>query len=173
MAYVEFEKLNLKDALDLAILIEEEAFERYNIFAEQLGHRYKGDASDFFVQMAGNEAKHVAQLRARRISLFGEAPTQMKSEMIWDVEAPGEGRVRNYMSPRQAVELALAGEVKAYQFFDSALKNVLDKQVKDLFIELRKEELGHQEMLKKLLSQLPTTSGADLTDEDVDEPSQQ
>lgn len=172
MTRIEFDKISLKDALDLAILIEEEAFERYNEFTEQLGHRYSGDACDFFQQMSGNEAKHVEQLRKRRESLFGQAPSLMKAEMIWDVEAPDEGSVRSYMSPRQAAELALEGEIKAYQFFDNALKYIVDSEVKKLFTELRQEEESHQEMLKKQISQLPASSGADLTDDDVDEPSE-
>jgi len=38
---IEYAKLNLQDALDLAILIEEEACERYKEFAEHIGNRYE------------------------------------------------------------------------------------------------------------------------------------
>ena len=35
---LDLSKLSLMDALDLAILIEMEAYERYKMFASQLGH---------------------------------------------------------------------------------------------------------------------------------------
>lgn len=167
---VEFEKLSLQDALDLAILIEQEACERYTEFSEQLGYRYEGDASDFFKLMAGYEKEHAEQLQLRRVELFGNKPTQVQMEMIWDVEAPEEGSVRSYMSPYQAMELAFQSEVKAYEFFDQALHYVKDQEVVKLFQELREEEAEHQNLLKKRMSQIPQSSEPDLTADDIDEP---
>ena len=40
--------LNLQDALDLAILIEEEAQERYEEFSRQVVSSYTGNAGTFF-----------------------------------------------------------------------------------------------------------------------------
>ena len=42
---LDFSTLDLVDALDLAVMIEIEAFERYKMFAEQIGHRDTGDAA--------------------------------------------------------------------------------------------------------------------------------
>ena len=63
---LDFSKLDLMDALDLAILIEVEAFERYKYFAEQLGSRSSGDPASIFRSMAINESKHGKQLEERR-----------------------------------------------------------------------------------------------------------
>lgn len=167
---IQFENLTLQDALDLAIMIEEEAEERYLEFAEQIGERYSGDAADFFKMMAGNEAKHARQLKERRTNLFGSAPTNVTRDMIWDVEAPNAGKPRTYMSVREALEIAMESEVKAYQFFYEALKQVKMQNVIRLFEELRDEELEHQAALKKQLAKLPPTKGADLSDDDIDEP---
>ena len=41
---LDFATLDLMDALDLAILIEVEAWERYKFFSEQIGHRLPGGA---------------------------------------------------------------------------------------------------------------------------------
>ena len=68
-------KLSLMDALDLAILIEEEARQRYELFASLIGRsggRY--DAGSFFASMAENEAKHGTELLERRMKLFGKKP---------------------------------------------------------------------------------------------------
>jgi rubrerythrin len=151
-------------------LIEQEAFERYTEFADQVGFRYEGDAGAFFKVMAGYELEHATQLKARREKLYGKAASRVSMEMIWDVEAPSEGSVRSYMSPRQAMELAMESEVRAYNFFDKALASVQDSEVRKLFIELRGEEQEHHDLLKKRIASAPESDGPDLSDDDIDEP---
>ena len=119
---IDFSSLHLMDALDLAILIEVEAWERYTHFAEQIGHRFTGDAASIFDTMAKNEEKHGRQIRERRSELFGETPTRVSRTAIFDVEAPESGAPRWNMSPLKALELALESEKKAHWFFDEALK---------------------------------------------------
>jgi rubrerythrin len=168
MAKLDFATLDLQDALDLAILIEEEARERYQEFQRLVGGRYKGDASDVFKQMAENEAKHHAQLVARRTQLFKSAASRVDRSWFEDVEAPDRGKPRVFMGPRQALEVALESEEKAHDFFAGALKHVKDAGVKALFEELRGEELEHKKHIKKLLTKLP--AGPDLEEADADEP---
>jgi rubrerythrin len=165
---IDFKKLTLQDALDLAILIEEEAKERYDQFTRIVGGRYAGDAADMFRDMAKNEAKHHADLLAKRKALFGDAPRKVSSGMIEDVEAPDRGAPRVFMSARQAMEVALASEEKAFDFFVQALKVVADPQVKALFEELRNEEAQHQKYVKARLEKLPP--GPDVEDDEADAP---
>ena len=49
---IDFSALTLKDALDLAILIEEEARERYEDFADQMEQHHTPEAGRFFRFMA-------------------------------------------------------------------------------------------------------------------------
>ena len=105
--------------------------------------------------MAGNEAKHEADLRMRRQAIFGDAPTRVSREMLWDVEAPDFDQSRMFMSARQAMEVALASEVKAHDFFDAALSYISNTDVRVLFEELRAEEVEHQELVKAVMSRLP------------------
>jgi hypothetical protein len=108
---IDFRSLSLQDALDLAISVEEEAKERYDEFVKRVGGgRYSGDAADMFRLMAGYEAKHCADLAARRRELFGSAPRRVTPTAIDDVEAPDRGMPRVFMSGRQAMEVALASE---------------------------------------------------------------
>ena len=51
---LDFSTLDLVDALDLAIMIEIEAYERYKGFVKQIGHRFSGDAASIFESMAKN-----------------------------------------------------------------------------------------------------------------------
>ena len=171
MADIDFAKLNLLDALDLAILIEEEAKERYEHFVELIGTRYPGDAADIFAAMAKNEAQHKAQLSARRRELFGDSPIRVNRDMIWDVEAPDQGRPRVFMSPYQAMEVAMEGEIKAHNFFRDALATVADKSVRELFSELKDEELEHQRLLQQWMDKYEGDRNPDRSDDDLDDPS--
>lgn len=169
---IDFAGLSLMDALDLAVLIEEEAKERYEEFAAQMDQHRTPDAARFFRLMAVNEAKHGQELAARRGQLFGGVAPMVTRAMIFDVEAPDYDAARAFMSPRQAMKAALASEVKAHAFFVAALPALKDAKVRALFEELRDEEVEHQTLVKAELAKLPPDSG--LSDEDfVDEPTAQ
>jgi rubrerythrin len=165
---IRFEDLTAKDALDLAVLMEQEAHERYQLLSRQVGGRYAGDASDMFRLMATNEAKHGVQLAERRQRLFGKEPQAVTREMLYEVEAPDLGSPRVFMSARQAMEIAAASERKAREFFEEALRHVTDTDVRGLFAELRDEEVQHESFVRARLEQLP--EGPDLEDDEADEP---
>lgn len=167
---VDFSKLDLQDALDLAVLIEKEAEARYRWFVDLLGERYPGDAADFFAMMARNEKRHGDELAKRRHALFGDAPSRVTAEMIEDVEAPGSGTPRPFMSPRHALEVAMESEIKAWEYFDRALPGIGDPAVRELFEDLRAEELIHQGLLEKQKAKYPETMEPDVDPEDVDTP---
>ncbi len=165
---ISFDKLTPKDTLDLAILMEQEAHERYQLLARQVGGRYAGDAADMFAAMAVNEAKHGAQLSERRLRIFGKEPRTVSREMLYQVEAPDLGSPRVFMSARQALEIAAASERKAREFFEEALRHARDPEVRGLLAELRDEEVQHEALVRARLEQLP--QGPDLEDDEADEP---
>jgi erythrin-vacuolar iron transport family protein len=165
---IDFSALDLRDALDLAILIEEEAEARYQEFSKVVGGRYQGDAGDIFKLMAGYEAKHCEQLKARRGKLFGRQKVRVSLDLLEDVEAPDRGKPRVFMSARQALEVALESEEKAFDFYAGALKQVKDAKVKKLFADLKAEEVVHKRLIKARLVKLPT--GPDVEESEADEP---
>ncbi len=152
---IDFSKLDLTDALDLAILIEEEARERYEEFASQMETHHTEEAAAFFRFMAANEEKHGSELAARRRALFSDAPRRVDRSLLWDVEAPGYEKAHAFMSPRQALEVALQSEIKAYRFFESALPQVADEGVRKLFTELLGDEVQHQDLVRREMAKLP------------------
>lgn len=152
---IDFATLSLRDALDLAVLIEEEAAERYQELAHQMEAHRTPEAARFFRTMAGNEEKHRAALAKRRAATFGDAPRQVSRGMLFDVEAPDYDEARAYMTPRAALTTALRSEEKAWSFFQQALPQVKDAGVRKLFEELLGEELEHQQLVKKELAKLP------------------
>jgi rubrerythrin len=150
--------LTLKDALDLAVLIEEEARDRYLDLEEQLALHHTYEAAIFFGFMAENEEKHRAELAIRRAQLFGSEPSRLTPEMLFEVEAPEFDEVRVFMSARQALQVAFRAEKKAYGFFSQALPHILHAGVKALFAELRDEEVQHQKLVLAQLEKTPPES---------------
>jgi rubrerythrin len=163
---LDFSTLELMDALDLAVLIEAEAHERYKSFAEQIGHRAGVDAASIFESMARSEEKHGQQLNERRQKMFGDKPMRVRRAAIFDVEAPDFGAPSWNMSPLKAFQLALSSEQKAFWFYDEALKHVTNPEVRELFAELRDEETEHVRMVKEAIEALPPGSDVDLENED-------
>jgi len=164
---LDFAKMDLMDALDLAVLIEFEAYQRYKAFTEQLGHRFTGDAASVFASMAENEAKHGQSLEARRKARFGATPRKVTLGDLYNVEAPEEAAITSRMSAMQAFQLALESEQKAHDFYDEALKYVTDPEIKALFAELRDEETEHVALVKEIMAKLPASAAQEVElDED-------
>jgi rubrerythrin len=169
---IDFSSLSLRDTLDLAIFVEEEAKERYDDFAAQMQVHRTGDAAKFFTFMAANEVKHAERLAAKRKDLFGDEPSTADTSVVYDIEAPDFDAARAFMSVRAALDVAMAAEVKAYEFYDGALPLVTDSEVKKLFVELREEEKHHQELIRQTMAKLPEGDGFD-PDDFVDAPAAQ
>ena len=166
---IDFARLSLKDALDLAILIEDEARERYEEFVDQMEIHHTPEAAAFFRTMAGNEIKHGAELAIQRRQLFRDEPSAMDRSMLWDVEAPDYADARAFMSVRQAMEVALQAEIKAHDYFAEALKQVANPATRRLFEDLRDEELVHRDLVREELAKLPPDPGIN-PDDYADEP---
>lgn len=169
MKDLDFATLTLQDALDFAILVEEEAAERYGDLAEQMEAHNTPAAAEFFRFMILNEAKHGHELTTRRRDLFGNAPSKIDRSMLWDVEAPDFEDVRAFMPARAALDVALHAEEKAYRFFVSITAHVTDPDVRALFVELTEEELLHQDLVQREIDKLPPDASLG-ADEFADEP---
>ncbi len=166
---LDFAALTLRDALDLAVLLEEEARERYEEFADQMDLHHTPEAAKFFRFMAKNEEKHRAELLKRRVQLFGNAHSAVTRQMLFDVEAPEYDEARASMGRREALQAGLRAEKKAYAFFVQSLLYVKDAEVRKLFEELREEEVAHQQLLIAELERTPPDSplGPEFEDEPV------
>jgi len=152
---IDFTSLTLKDALDLAILIEEEARDRYEEFADQMDLHHSPEAALFFRAMMVNEEKHRADLSERRTALFGDAPSAVTRNMIFDIEAPDYDEARAFMTARQALTAALRSEEKAHAFFTAAVPLIGDDDVRRLFEELRDEETEHRRLVMEQIERQP------------------
>jgi len=161
---IDFSALSRRDTLDLAIAIEEEAKERYDEFAEQLDAHHTPEVAKFFRFMSDNEVKHAETLAAQRADLFGNEPSTADTSVLYEIEAPDYDGTRAFMSIDDALDVAHAAEVKAYDFYNQALPSVTDEEIKALFIRLRDEEVRHQELIAEIKAKLPEGNGFDPND---------
>lgn len=170
---IDFRTLTLKDTLDLAVLIEEEARDRYSELADQLEIHHTPEAAAFFRHMSKIEEKHRAQLAERRAKVFGGEPSRVSGEMLFEVEAPDYDQARAFMSVREALEAALTSEVKAYEFFVAAIPRLEDERARALMEELRDEEVEHQKLVKQEMAKVGAAANEPDAEDYVDAPTSQ
>lgn len=155
---IDFDKLTLRDAVDLATLVEEEAKDRYEEFGDQMELHHNPDAARFFRFMLEIERRHESRLADRRKSMFGSEPRTVRREMIFDIEAPEYDEARATMTVRQALDVSLRAEQKAFAFFDKALAKVTDSTIRKLFTDLREEEREHEVLVRAEIAKLAPDS---------------
>ncbi len=149
---IDFESLSLKDALDLAVLIEEEARDRYVELAGQMRIHDSAAAARFFETMARMEEGHREHLLQQRHKLYGDSKVRVTRQMFSDVEAPRIDDARVKLSRDQALGEALKAEEKAQLFFEQLLTKVKNPNVGRLFALLRSEEVEHRRLVLEQMS---------------------
>jgi erythrin-vacuolar iron transport family protein len=154
---IDFSQLDLRGAFDLAIMIEEDAQMRYEDFARAFAEK-SASAAAVFRDMAVNESKHRRELLDRRREVFAKDPPRIEISVMDEegVERADLGELEDGpLTAREALEIALAAEVRAYEFYKQAIPYVKDVEVRKFFEDLAEEEVEHQQMLKKRLSLTP------------------
>lgn len=152
---VDFSKLDAMDFLDVAIEVEREAQEHYEQLVEWMTAVSDPAVVEFFTAMAGREARHREHLVVQRQEMFGERPPQHEiGKVPWQVEAPDFASVRDDMTLRQALEMSLAMEVRAHDYYAEAKEYARDARVEELLEGFRLAELEHQRLVRAELAKL-------------------
>ncbi len=152
---VDFSKLDAMDFLDLAIEVEREAEEHYEQLVEWMTAAAEPAVVAFFTAMAGREARHKEQLIAQRRELYGDRPAQHGIGGVpWEVEAPDFAAVRDDMTLRQALEMSLAMETRAHDYYAEAKEYARDAKLEALLEGFRLAEQEHQRLVKAELARL-------------------
>jgi len=151
---IDFAKVSPVGVLDIAIGVEQEAEEHYDGLVQRMERQGNGEAAALFRRMAGLEKLHRDQVAARRKELFGDAPKDLEHRYPWAVEVPDDRAVDGQLALHDALELSLAAEIRAYDYYDGAIAYVTDDVTEKLFVELREAERGHQQMLQRELDRL-------------------
>jgi rubrerythrin len=144
---VDFSKLDGRDALDVAYIIEDEAQLAYEHLSGWVAGDGNSEAADFFARMAGREKRHKEEIAEKRKELFGDLPTRQDDEAPWQVEVPDYESLGKNVSLAEAFDVAMGAETRAHDFYAEAIDYIEDETVVELFDWLRKAEVEHQRML--------------------------
>jgi rubrerythrin len=151
---IDFSKLRAQDILDIATFIEHEAQERYEYFADHLERQGDAVSAGFFRMMAALEGAHGAQVGARRTTRFAGLPAHLRDAVEWDVEGPPLDNDVQQLPVEAALEMAIASERRAREFFREALDHLTDTATRDVLAELHRDEVGHIAMLEEQRARL-------------------
>ena len=144
---VDFSRMDGRDALDIAIVIEDEAQLAYEHLADWVGSDGNTEAADFFKRMAVREKRHKEEITERRAELFGDVPARHDEAAPWEAEVPDYESLGRKVSLEEAFNVAMGAETRAHDFYAEALDYIEAPEVVELFDWLRKAEIEHQRML--------------------------
>jgi rubrerythrin len=152
---LDFRTLTPADALDLAVLIEEEARQRYLELVDSArdGHADE-EAIRFFARMARHEHHHGQELLERRERLYPDVIPRVNAAMLSGIETPHLDSPEALADLRTCLEAAMAAERTAEGFFRRALREAPHPEVRRLFEELAEEEVEHQKLVADQLARL-------------------
>lgn len=148
---LDFERLDLRSTLDLAIGMEEDEQLRYRELAVSVDDP---SAAAFFRTLGDQESGHRRRLEARRAVLFRHATPHFDTSL--DESDAEEG---DPISERQALELSLHAEARVWRFYSDAIPHVKDDDVRASFREILQESAAHHAAVRKKLDGLLADGG--------------
>ncbi len=158
----EFASLSAREALNLAISIEERNADLYRQFGELFDGFQDPESCEIastFWDMAEEEERHGKTLQARFVERYNDDPKPMAEEEIREkIEVPkiANGQIfaiaRAQVSrvPRnRAFEIALVAERSAMKFYNRLIETTEDQDLRSLYQELADDEDNHIRSLQK------------------------
>jgi hemerythrin-like domain-containing protein/rubrerythrin len=140
-----------------AIAIEREAAERYAEFAARMSDLGNDEVAAVFATLGRGEAQHLEALQreARELVL----PPIDAEQYAWldsgSPETPARELVFRMMTPRDALQIALAAEQRAQTFFLRTQRIVQDPALRELAQWMAAEESDHVARIQRALQQIP------------------
>ncbi|HMO46712.1 MAG TPA: ferritin family protein [Rubrivivax sp.] len=140
-----------------ALMMEREAVARYTELAEMMDVHNNTEVAALFRKMAEYEGHHVAQILAD----MGWADDTMAPRVpgSWAGAEPPESvpidEMHYLMHPWHALQLALAAEQRAVEFFESLAANAQSEPVRRAAEEMRDEEVEHVQLVRSWLDKVP------------------
>lgn len=146
------------DLLAIAHQIEVDAMERYGLLADQMETHNNPELKKVFLDLANAEAIHAEEIRrlAGDHDLTGRA--HALRSMWRHGESPEEadlGAAHYLMTPWHALQLSLAGEKRALDFFSAIVKTAKNAKVREMAEEFVEEEAEHVNLVHRLLRKYP------------------
>jgi rubrerythrin len=152
---------SLVDLYAIAYQIEVDAVERYTMLADQMEMHNNLALVDVFRDLARAEGIHRDQI----CSMAGDFDVAAHARKVarWHLgespESADLAAAHYLMTPHDALQMALAAEQRALEFFRELLANAVDTDVRHLAAELVEEETGHVALCHRLLLRYPPPAG--------------
>ncbi len=139
-----------------AVVLEDEAAERYDELAEAMGTHRNRPIEKLFRQMAHYSRLHRDEAIERARTEGGGLPDLKPWEFSWpDAESPESGEMAQahyLMTAHHALKLALAAERGAERFYRSIAEKSRDDTIRALADEFTEEEREHAETIERWLA---------------------
>jgi rubrerythrin len=153
---------SLADLFAIAYGIEADAVERYELLAGQMETHNNPELVAVFRDLCRAEAIHRDEIRrlagdidvvahAQRVAKWGRGDSPEEADLA---------AAHYLMTPWHALQLALAGEKRALDFFRSVVETAKDPDIKKMAEEFVEEEAEHVNLVHRLLRKFPPPSGS-------------
>lgn len=151
-----------------ALAIEIEAQDRYRLLADQMVVHNRPDLAVLFGRLAEIEGKHAAQIadRARGIDMPDLKPWEQEWPSAESPETTDPTDISLETTPGQALELALAAEQRARDFFHKFATSATDEHVREMAREMAAEEEQHVRLIQQWLDRVSVSIAENVGDMD-------
>lgn len=159
---------SVPELLAHAYRIEVDAEERYRLLADQMEVHNNPELASLFRDLASHEEKHAQEIlrHAGEHGLTGIPEHAFDWGTSDSPEAADLDDAHYRMTPWHALQMALAAEQRAHDFFDQIVKTVTDTDVRKWAEEFREEEAEHVGLVERLLERHdPPPDGWDADDD--------
>ena len=159
-----FASLNLREALHVAIFIEERNAGIYHRFAEMFTEFRDPDSLEIasvFWDMAVEERRHSGVLQEKYQERYGNIRCALTEEDLQDmIEVPrlddgdvfADPTTAKYSTRERALTVVLAAEQSARNYYSCLAEETKDTHLRHLYNELATMEDGHVAYLENMLS---------------------
>lgn len=157
----DFASLKPEEALHVAIFIEERNARMYEEFGQVFAPGRDKDSQEIaatFREMANEERHHATVLMSRYLERYNMTPcviTDQDVQELIELPQPNEeeytlDHLRAGKASRQKVlEIALAAETRARDFYLKLLKSEEDPEMRALYTEMAQFENEHEQFLRR------------------------
>jgi rubrerythrin len=147
----------LAEFMALALTMEMEAAQRYAEFADAMETHNNREVAELFRKMADIEARHAQQIMAEMH--WREPPASPPGRSRWGrsegPETAPSDTVHYLMQPYHALEIALANEKRAEEFFARLARIATVASIRKAARTLQAEERAHVALVKAWLAKVP------------------
>ena len=151
-------RFSVEDLLVHALAIEFEAAQSYKDLAELMELSGNTEVAKIFAKMSGVEARHAADIgeQLSDYKLPGLTPWQFRWRGLEAPENIDRARLHCFMTPHQALSLALDSEKRAYEFFAGVVDFSTDERVCELAAGFAADEEQHVAWVEEWLAKALT-----------------